>query len=73
MPLGILLKNENIVEEMIDIMLKMHDYVPIKHHEVVDEKTQCSVAADVFHSVLFGGDQLTHKRAETAKELRKHS
>ena len=42
-------------------------------HEVVDEKTQCSVAADVFHSVLFGGDQLTHKRAETAKELRKHS
>ena len=35
------------------------------------KKTQCSVAADVLHSVFFGGDQLTHKRAETAKELRK--
>ena len=66
MPLGILLKDENIVEKIIEIMLKMHDYVPIKHHEVVDEKKQCSVAADVLHSVLFDGDQLTYKRAETA-------
>ena len=41
--------------------------------EILDEKTQSTVAADMLHCILLGGDQLTWKRAETAKESRKNS
>ena len=31
------------------------------------------MAGDALHNILLGGDQLTRKHAETAKELRKNS
>ena len=58
---------------MIDILLQLHKYVPIKALDVVDEKTQSKVADDLIHGILFGGDQMTRKRAETAKQARKNS
>lgn len=58
---------------MIDILLKVHEYIPVQPKEVVDEQTQQKVAADLLHRVLFGGDQMTRKRAETAIELRQNS
>ena len=68
-----ILKNENVLEDMIDILLKVHEYIPMQAQQVVDEQTQQSVAADLLHRILFGGDQLTRKRAESAIELRQNS
>ena len=70
--MGVILKNENIIEEMIDILDDIHRYVPIQPLEVVDEMTHRPVAADMVHQLLLGGDQLTRKRIETAKECRKN-
>lgn len=67
------MKNENVIEDMIDILLDTHKYVPVNPEEVIDGKSGCAVAADIIHPVLFGGDQLTRKRAETAVEARKNS
>ena len=58
---------------MIDIMLQLHNYVPTEHHTAVDESSSCEVSRDVLHKILFGGDQLTRKRAEMAKYSRKNS
>ena len=55
----VILKNENVLEDMIDILLKIHEYIPFESNKVVDEQTQHIVAADLLHRVLFGGDQLT--------------
>lgn len=71
-PLGVILKNENVVEDMIDILDKLHDYVPSIHQNKVDIATQREVCDDLMHEILFGGDQVTRKRAETAKEGRKN-
>ena len=53
MPLGIILKNENLIEGMIDILLQLHKYVPIKTLDVIDEKTQCKVADDLVHAIVW--------------------
>jgi L1 cell adhesion molecule like protein len=59
---------------MIEILEAMSKkYVPVVPVTEVDEKTQKEVAVDRLHSILFGGDQLTRKRAESAKESRKNS
>lgn len=31
-------KNENVIEDLIDIMLQLHNYVPTEHHTAVDER-----------------------------------
>lgn len=58
---------------MIDIMLDLHKYVPCEKKTKVDTNSGCEVPCDVQHSILFGGDQLTRKRAETAKDARQNS
>ena len=58
---------------MIEIMLQMQYYVPTEPSSITDEMTQQTISADLLHCTLFGGDQLTRKRAESAKELRKNS
>ena len=68
--LGVILKNENVTEDMIDIISHLHKYVPIVHQNSYDEISQCD---DLIHAILLGGDQLTRKRAESAKEGRKNS
>jgi L1 cell adhesion molecule like protein len=72
-PLGIILKNENVIEEMIEIMLEIHEYVPVTQYDVTDKYTQCKIVEEVVHPILLSGDQLTRKRAEAAKELRRNS
>ena len=57
---------------MIDILSEIHKYVPSQPLETLDQKTQCAFAADLVHQLLMGGDQLTRKRIETAKQCRKN-
>ena len=52
---------------MIDIMLKLHSYVPTEHSTVVDGVSGSTISYDVKHEILLGADQLTGKRAESAK------
>jgi hypothetical protein len=58
---------------MIDILLELHKYVPVKVQERVDEITNQAVSDDKLHPLLIIGDMLTRKRIESAKELRKNS
>lgn len=77
-PLGVLLKNENIIEDMVSIMETLQSYVP---H--VRKTTSVPVPGkdgeheqahhDFFHHILFGGDQLTKVRAEGAQSMRRNS
>lgn len=76
-PLGVLLKNENKTDDMVDIMSHLHQYVP-----AVEYTRQCFIPTTdetvevpqvKFHGVLFGGDQLTVARARGAKKIRVNS
>ena len=67
MPLGVLLKNENVGAEMIEIMSHLHQYVPMKPStNMVYIPTTNEIAMEesaIYQSILFGGDQLTVARA----------
>lgn len=77
MPLGVLVKNENKYEDMISIMEHNHQYVPTTTTNLeielpaVDEKLK--VEKTEFHTILFGGDQLTAKRARGSQMIRCNS
>ena len=62
------MKNENKHSEMIDIMQKLHQYVPI-----ITEGTDDVPQRSAVHKVLFGGDQLTAARARGCRDLRLNS
>ena len=49
MPLGVLLKNESVGEDMIDVLTHVQQYIPTFSVHI--------------HQILFGGDQLTCERA----------
>lgn len=76
-PLGILPKCENKYEDMISIMEHAQQYVPssTKNVEIdlpaIEEKL--SIHVTEFHKVLFGGDQLTAKRARGSQRIRCNS
>lgn len=72
-PLGVIFKNENVTDEMIDILLQIHKYVPSQSKQGIDEVTGDTFCDDKVHRLLFGGDQLTRKRAEGANDLRANS
>ena len=76
MPLGILLKNENKVDDMVDIMKALHQYVPSEEYASNTYKT-CVGEVEVpqFHlkKIFFGGDQLTAARSRSAKVSRVNS
>ena len=80
-PLGVQLKNENIIEEMVHIMSHIQEYVPtissMVEIEVTGESTNTTttvyVKSDHFHNILFGGDQLTVVRAHGAQHARENS
>ena len=66
-PLGLLFKNENLNDEMIDILDTIHTkYVP--SHISVDENGEQTT--EVLEQIFFGGDQLTEERARNAKDAR---
>lgn len=65
--MGLLFKNENINDEMIDILDTIHSkYVPSKI--TLDESGEQTT--EVLDQIFFGGDQLTEERARNAKHAR---
>ncbi len=71
-----MLKNENKLEEMVDILRYHHEYVPSVVHQ---EKQYCSTGESVakerttLHPILFGRDQLTAARIRGAMKVRVNS
>lgn len=63
------MKNENKHSELIEIMEKLQQYVPVQD---VDTE-EGSINANSIHHILFGGDQLTAARARGCAELRINS
>lgn len=71
-----ILKNENKLDEMIDVMESLHKYVPTKktqHDFQLLSGEPFSLELHSFHSLLFGGDQLTAARIRGAQRLRSNS
>ena len=75
--MGIQLKNENKLEEMVEIMANYHQYVPklrTEKAETIDSTGEAVVLTiHQFHHLLFGGDQLTAARARGAQKIRSNS
>lgn len=61
-PLGVIPKNENVAEEMVEIMDKMSEYIPELQAEGSEESE--------VYPLAFAGDMLTAARARTAQEIR---
>ena len=59
-PLGLLFKNENKTDDMIDILTELHDqYLPAVQHRNAPGTT-------ILDRCFFGGDQLTDERARNS-------
>ena len=60
-PLGITMKNENKIDEMVQILSSLHKYVPSTQEtlevEVEGEEEPDQLTVNHFHSILFGGDR----------------
>ena len=73
------MKNENKMEDMVDILTHMHQYVPFhaetKTLEVqgAEGSEQVQIQIERLHRILIGGDQLTAERVKGAQNLRKNS
>ena len=73
-PLGILPKNENKGDEMIEIVRHLHQYVPVIEHE--EDQVIPSIGETVkvpkaqFSPLLLAGDQLTAARVRGAKKAK---
>lgn len=76
-PLGVLFKNENKGEDMVDIMTHHHKYVPaveyVRQVKIPNSPVRVDVQQALMHKVLFGGDQLTAVRARSAKKAKSNS
>ena len=71
------LKNENKLDEMVDILQHLQKYAPSTSHtrEVPVPTTNevRSLSEIAFYRLLFGGDQLTAKRARGGVCIRNNS
>lgn len=76
-PLGIIMKNENKTDEMVDILSYLHQYVPMQSETKVANVPEIEVREEIqfenIHHILIGGDQLTSERIRGAQGLRKNS
>ncbi len=70
------LKNENKLDEMVDILAHHYQYVP----SIVNQEKKCCSTGEMvtketakFHSIIFGGDQMTAARTRTAMKIRVNS
>ena len=79
-PLGVHLKDENKLNDMVDILDELHKYVPmVKTTETFDtagpsgswEVAEIDVCH--FHHILIGGDQLTVARVRGSQRARRNS
>ena len=79
-PLGVILKNENVIDDMVDILDTLHRYVP-KHTrtETIDVPTKDGSSRKVdmqlhhFHHILLGGDHLTAARVRGSQRAQKNA
>ena len=80
--MGVILKNETVINEMVEILDSIHKYVPTKrttqefdvpHGDEVTGIEHVSVQVDHFHHILLGGDQLTVARIRGAQSVRNNS
>ena len=75
-PLGIIMKNENKIDEMVDILTDLQ-YIPMttytKTVDVPGTGDTELIKLDSLHHLLIGGDQLTAERIRGAQSLRKNS
>ena len=76
MPLGELLKNENILEDMVDILDGLQKYIPTTTsiHTIdvcTEDGNTRAVDIDVHHfsHIAFGGDQLTVSRIRGSQRV----
>ena len=71
------MKNENKLDEMVDILSILHQYVPTQkcHTTVICplKGTELPKRVDHMHKILFGGDQLTVARVRGAHRMRSGS
>lgn len=71
------MKCETKTDEMIDILTELQQYVPQRTtdescpHPMSQEAV--TYKSDVFHQILFGGDQLTVERIRSAQRARSNS
>lgn len=76
-PLGVITKCETKTDDMIDILTELHKYVPVETSTRVcihpRSGNEVQYVEDVFHHILFGGDQLTIERIRTAQSTRANS
>ena len=69
--LGIIMKNENVTDEMIDILQDLSQYVP--HKQVNQDAINEGPPTVNYHNILFGGDQVTAARARSAIRMHQNS
>ncbi len=71
------MKNENKVDEVVDILSTLQEYVPTQklsaNLKVPGKDEMDKVTAERMHQLLFGGDQLTVARAKGAQRVRENS
>ena len=70
-PLGILRKNENKGDEMIDILKHLHQYVPSVSFftdKVLSTGETAKEEKASFHRIIVGGDQLTAARIRAGQK-----
>lgn len=70
------MKNENKMDDMVDILTHMHQYVALhaveKMVEVSGTDHSKHIKLETLHHILIGGDQLTAERVKRARSLRKN-
>ena len=69
------MKNENKLDEMVDILSTIQRYVPMKEcvsTVEIPETGPADVKMESMHKVLLGGDQLTAERARGAQRIRQN-
>ena len=71
------LKDENKLDEMVDILHELHRYVPAKSETkkvpIPDGTEVWPLSEIAFHRLLFGSDQLTVKHARAGVRIRNNS
>ena len=76
-PLGVLLKNENKADDMVEIMSHLHQYVPATEHTktvfVPSTGEMVQVKHAVFNKIFVEGDQLTVVRARGSQNVMDNS
>ena len=73
--MALILKNENAIDEMIDVLQDLSQYIPQRgdSHVLNEDNEDDSLLIHNCHHILLGGDQLTAVRARSAIRMRQNS